>query len=71
MAKLENELSLEDDVGEPENYSENIKDYLENSQFEIKDVAGNEEVVLTRKYNNEKCATPRHRNRPHLSNNAI
>ncbi|EOD52959.1 putative regulatory protein suaprga1 protein [Neofusicoccum parvum UCRNP2] len=53
VAKLESELNLEDDVGEPENYSDNIKDYLENSPFEIKDVAGQEEVVLTRKYNNE------------------
>lgn len=54
--KLENELNLEDDVGEPESYSENIKDYLENSPYEVKDVAGQEEVVLTRKYNNEKYA---------------
>lgn len=60
VAKLESELNLEDDVGEPENYSDNIKDYLENSPFEIKDVAGQEEVVLTRKYNNEKYATSRH-----------
>lgn len=53
VVKLENELNLEDDVGEPESYSENIKDYLENSPYEVKDVAGQEEVVLTRKYNNE------------------
>lgn len=53
VAKLESELNLEGDVGEAENYSQNIKDYLENSPFEVTDVTGEEEVVLTRKYNNE------------------
>ncbi|KAL0259850.1 Mitochondrial acidic protein mam33 [Diplodia seriata] len=53
VAKLESELSLEGDVEEPEAYSANIKDYFENSAFAVKDVPGQEEVVLTRKYNNE------------------
>ncbi|KAF9638550.1 Mitochondrial glycoprotein [Lasiodiplodia theobromae] len=53
VAKLESELNLEGDVGEAESYSQNIKDYLENSPFEVTDVTGEEEVVLTRKYNNE------------------
>ncbi|OJD34698.1 regulatory protein suaprga1 [Diplodia corticola] len=53
VAKLESERNLETDVGEPENYTDNIKDYFENSPFSVKDVPGQEEVVLTRKYNNE------------------
>ncbi|KAF2144639.1 uncharacterized protein K452DRAFT_266620 [Aplosporella prunicola CBS 121167] len=53
VAKLDSELNLEEDVGEPSNYSTNIKDYLEASQFKIEDILGQEEVTLTRKFNNE------------------
>jgi len=39
---------------EDEDLSANIKDYLENSPFEIEDKPGNQEIVLTRTYNDEK-----------------
>jgi len=39
---------------EDEDLSGNIKEYLENSPFEIEDKPGHQEVVLTRTYNDEK-----------------
>ncbi|KAF2758269.1 mitochondrial glyco protein [Pseudovirgaria hyperparasitica] len=37
-----------------ENYSPGIKEYLENSAFTLEDIPGNDEVSLTRQYENEK-----------------
>ncbi|CAG5149830.1 uncharacterized protein ALTATR162_LOCUS2461 [Alternaria atra] len=54
VAKLQSEISMEEGMKEDEDLSANIKEYLENSPFEIEDKAGNQEVVLTRTYNDEK-----------------
>ncbi|KAF1839609.1 regulatory protein-like protein suaprga1 [Decorospora gaudefroyi] len=54
VAKLQSEISMEEDMKEDEDLSANIKEYLENSPFEIEDKVGNQEVVLTRQYNDEK-----------------
>ena len=52
-AKLASEIEFEQDVkGDP--HPPSIKDFLDNSPFEIQDIAGKEEVVLTRNYGNEK-----------------
>ena len=36
VAKLQNEISLEEDMREDEDLGQNIKEYLENSQFEVR-----------------------------------
>ncbi|KAF2260957.1 mitochondrial glyco protein [Lojkania enalia] len=53
IAKLQNEISLEEDMKDDEDLSQNIKEYLENSAFEIEDKAGHQEITLKRKYNDE------------------
>jgi hypothetical protein len=35
VAKLQNEITMEDDLKEDEDLSANIKEYLENSAFEV------------------------------------
>ncbi|GAB7351369.1 hypothetical protein MBLNU459_g2052t1 [Dothideomycetes sp. NU459] len=52
-AKLNSEIVLETDQ-QDDSYRENIKEYLENSDFQIEDTAGQEEVHLTRTYGDEK-----------------
>ncbi|KAH5429005.1 hypothetical protein HBI47_113200 [Parastagonospora nodorum] len=54
VAKLQSEISMEEDMKEDDDLSANIKEYLENSPFEIEDKAGNQEVVLTRTFGDEK-----------------
>ncbi|EOA89736.1 Mitochondrial acidic protein mam33 [Exserohilum turcicum] len=54
VAKLESEIVMEESMKEDEDLSANIKEYLDNSPFEIEDQPGNQEVVLTRTYNDEK-----------------
>ncbi|ENI03717.1 hypothetical protein COCC4DRAFT_82394 [Bipolaris maydis ATCC 48331] len=54
VAKLQSEIAMEESMKEDEDLSANIKEYLENSPFEIEDQDGNQEVVLTRTYNDEK-----------------
>ncbi|KAF1980945.1 hypothetical protein K402DRAFT_254297 [Aulographum hederae CBS 113979] len=50
VAKLQSEIQLEDeDAGE----MDSLKEFLANSPFELKDTPGQEEVTLTRKYNDE------------------
>ncbi|KAL1867553.1 hypothetical protein VTK73DRAFT_4077 [Phialemonium thermophilum] len=53
-AKLESEIEFEQDVKENEPVPASIKDFLENGPFEIEDVPGKEDVVLTRTFGNEK-----------------
>ncbi|KAF2129981.1 mitochondrial glyco protein [Dothidotthia symphoricarpi CBS 119687] len=53
VAKLQSEISMEQDMKEDEDLSANIKEYLENSAFELEDKEGNQEVVLTRTFNDE------------------
>ncbi|KAK4218452.1 mitochondrial glycoprotein [Rhypophila decipiens] len=52
-AKLASEIEFEEEVkGEP--LPPSIKDFIDNSPFELQDISGKEEVVLTRNYGNEK-----------------
>ncbi|KAI8626156.1 mitochondrial glycoprotein [Xylariaceae sp. FL1651] len=53
LAKLESELQFESEMKENEQLPTSIKDFLENSPFELKDEPGKEDVYLTRKFGNE------------------
>lgn len=52
-AKLESELSLEQDMRDPDAFPAGLKEFLDNTPFTLQDTPGNEEVVLTRKYGDE------------------
>ena len=52
--KLASEIEFEHDVKEHEPLPASVKDFLENGPFEIVDIPGKEEVILTRTHNNEK-----------------
>lgn len=54
ISKFESELSLEKETRDEEEVPTSVKDYLENGPFEIEDIPGQEEVVLTRKFGDEK-----------------
>ncbi|KAF1817619.1 mitochondrial glyco protein [Eremomyces bilateralis CBS 781.70] len=53
VAKLRSEISLENEATDTETYKSGIKEFLESTQFNLHDTPGQEEVVLTKKYNNE------------------
>ncbi|TVY35647.1 Mitochondrial acidic protein [Lachnellula subtilissima] len=53
-AKLEAELEMENEMKDQEGVPASVKDYLENCPFEIIDVPGVEDVVLTRQFGDEK-----------------
>ncbi|KAI7777561.1 hypothetical protein LA080_003396 [Diaporthe eres] len=53
-AKLSSEISFEAEMKENEPQPVSIKDFLDNSPFEIQDTPGAQNVVLTRTYKNEK-----------------
>ncbi|KAK3346701.1 mitochondrial glycoprotein [Lasiosphaeria hispida] len=53
-AKLSSEIEYEQDVKDNEPMPASVKDFLENGPFEIQDIPGKEEVVLTRTFGNEK-----------------
>jgi complement component 1 Q subcomponent-binding protein, mitochondrial len=53
-AKLASEIEFEEDVKENEPQPASVKDFLENGPFEIQDIPGKEEVVLTRNFGSEK-----------------
>ena len=40
VAKLQNEISMEEELKEDEDLSTNIKEYLENSPFEVRGLRG-------------------------------
>ena len=52
--KLSSEISFEAEMKENEPQPVSIKDFLDNSPFEIQDTPGAQNVVLTRTYKNEK-----------------
>lgn len=52
-AKLENELSLEKETRDSKQLPPGVQEFLDNSSFELKDIPGNEEVVLTKKFGDE------------------
>ncbi|OBT74218.1 hypothetical protein VF21_07060 [Pseudogymnoascus sp. 05NY08] len=53
VAKLESEISMEQEMKENSEVPQSVREYLENGPFEIQDVEGSEEVVLTRTYGEE------------------
>ncbi|KAI1273536.1 mitochondrial glycoprotein [Xylaria sp. FL0933] len=53
LAKLESELQFEDEMKANEQLPASIKDFVENSPYELKDEAGQEDVYLVRKMGNE------------------
>ncbi|WEW60140.1 Mitochondrial acidic protein mam33 [Emydomyces testavorans] len=53
-AKFQDELALETETGEADNLPESVQYFLENGPFEIQDKPGEEEVVMTRKFGDEK-----------------
>ena len=53
-AKLESEIQMENEMKEEGGIPTSVKDYLENGPFEIIDTPGQEEVVLTRTFGDEK-----------------
>ncbi|KAI6245511.1 Mitochondrial acidic protein MAM33 [Erysiphe necator] len=54
ITKLNSELQFENEMKEELTQPTSIKDYLENSPFDIIDEPGKEEVILTRTYGQEK-----------------
>jgi complement component 1 Q subcomponent-binding protein len=52
-AKLEEEISYEKNNASVDEASEAIKAYLQSSPWKVKDVAGEQDIVLTRKFGNE------------------
>lgn len=53
IAKLDSEITVEEDIGDPETYRGNVKEFIENGPWELHDETGSQEVKLTRKYNDE------------------
>ncbi|KAK0713011.1 mitochondrial glycoprotein [Lasiosphaeria miniovina] len=53
-AKLAGEIEFENELDDTASIPSNVKDYIENGPFELKDTAGAEEVVLTRTFGDEK-----------------
>lgn len=54
IAKLESEISVEKENADESGVPTSVKDYLENGPFEITDVPGQEDVILTRTFGDEK-----------------
>jgi len=53
-AKLEDELQMEKEMTESDDLPPNLKEFMDTSQFQIHDTPGEEEVVLTRSFGNER-----------------
>ncbi|KAI0544164.1 mitochondrial glycoprotein [Xylaria curta] len=53
LAKLESELQFESEMKQSEQLPASIKDFIENSPYELKDEPGKEDVYLVRKFGNE------------------
>ncbi|KAH8167172.1 hypothetical protein CIB48_g1076 [Xylaria polymorpha] len=53
LAKLESELQFENELKANEQVPASIQDFLDNSPYELKDVPGQEDVYLVRKFGNE------------------
>ncbi|KAL2255612.1 hypothetical protein VTK26DRAFT_3017 [Humicola hyalothermophila] len=53
-AKLASEIEFENDVKDNEPLPASVKDFLDNSPFKVQDTLGQEDVVLTRTYGDEK-----------------
>lgn len=55
VSKFESEIQMEEEMRDTDEVPTSIKDFLENGPFEITDIPGHEEVVLTRQFGNETC----------------
>ncbi|KAL2752156.1 hypothetical protein ACRALDRAFT_2114167 [Sodiomyces alcalophilus JCM 7366] len=55
-AKLDSELQFEEEVKQNEQVPASVKDFLDNSPFELEDIAGKEDVKLVRKFGDEKIS---------------
>jgi complement component 1 Q subcomponent-binding protein len=53
IAKLESEIDMENQMKDAEGVPTSVKDYIENGPFEVLDVPGSEEVVITRGFGDE------------------
>ncbi|KAJ3559451.1 hypothetical protein NPX13_g9531 [Xylaria arbuscula] len=53
LAKLESEVQFENEMKENEQVPASIKDFMENSPYEVKDTPGQEDVFLVRKMGDE------------------
>lgn len=53
-AKLESEIQIEEDLKNSEQQPASIKDFLDNTPFELQDTPGQEVVKLIRSFNDEK-----------------
>ncbi|KAI9791802.1 MAG: hypothetical protein M1833_001326 [Piccolia ochrophora] len=53
VAKLDSELQMEKEMRDMDDMPASVRDYLDNGPFEVQDTAGQEEVVLTRKFGDE------------------
>ncbi|KAI1166027.1 mitochondrial glycoprotein [Nemania serpens] len=53
LAKLESELQFENEMKETSQLPSSVKDFLENTPYELKDEAGKEDVYLHRKFGDE------------------
>ncbi|KAK6953585.1 hypothetical protein Daesc_005890 [Daldinia eschscholtzii] len=53
LVKLESELEFENEMKANEQLPASVKDFLENTPFELKDEPGKEDVSLVRKFGNE------------------
>lgn len=54
VAKLESEIAFETEMKEQDGTPASVTDYLANGPFEITDIPGQEEVILTRTIGDEK-----------------
>ncbi|KAF2099977.1 mitochondrial glyco protein [Rhizodiscina lignyota] len=54
IAKLDSEIKVEQDIGDPETYRGNVREFIENGPWELQDEQGSQEVKLSRTYNDEK-----------------
>ncbi|CZT49396.1 related to mitochondrial acidic matrix protein [Rhynchosporium secalis] len=54
--KLSSEIQMENDLKEEGGVPTSVKDYIENGPFEVIDTPGQEEVVLTRTFGDEKIS---------------
>ncbi len=54
VEKFQSEIQMEQEMRDADEVPTSVKDFLENGPWEIQDTPGNEEVVLTRKFGDEK-----------------
>jgi complement component 1 Q subcomponent-binding protein len=54
IAKLESEIQMENEMKDESGVPTSVKDYLENSPFQIIDTPGQEDVILTRTFGDER-----------------